>query len=239
MFESRTPFVSPLDGLNLNKVAPGRRDGSPSETLAHVLLEEVIGRAQYHVDLHGGDFGEMLLPFVGYVITGQAELDAESETLARLYSPGLVSPGRPGGPIPPYGDGLVFAAANRGIVSLFAEAGGNGTLEESDVAIHTRGLENVMRHLHMIEGDAEPAGDRLVARDRTVVRATRAGLLRLKVAVGDEIAAGQEVAEVVDVFGETVERIRAHGSGVAGLVWAHKVVASGDPVVRFWIADRG
>ncbi len=32
MFDSRTGFVSPLDGLNLNKVAPGRADGSISET---------------------------------------------------------------------------------------------------------------------------------------------------------------------------------------------------------------
>src|SRR5262245_31560040 len=43
MFESRTGFVSPLDGMNLNKVAPGKHDGSISEVLAHVLLEEVIG----------------------------------------------------------------------------------------------------------------------------------------------------------------------------------------------------
>src|SRR5262249_53213099 len=28
MFEHRTGFTSPLDGLNLNKIAPGRQDGS-------------------------------------------------------------------------------------------------------------------------------------------------------------------------------------------------------------------
>ena len=237
MFESRTPFVSPLDGLNLNKVGAGRRDGSPSEVLAHVLLEEVIATAQVHIDLHGGDFGEMLLPFVGYAVTGRDDVDAMSDALARLYSPNVVSPGRVGGRVPPFGDGIVAAAAQRGVVSLFAEAGGNGTLDEGDVRIHLDGIARVMRYLKMIDGDVERPGARLIARDRTVVRATRAGLLRLKVAVGDEIAIGQEVAEIVDVFGETVERVCARGSGIAGLVWAHKVVATGDPVVRYWIGD--
>ena len=59
MFDSRTGFVSPFDGLNLNKVAPGRSDGSISEILAKVLLDEVIGAATYHIDLHAGDLGEL------------------------------------------------------------------------------------------------------------------------------------------------------------------------------------
>jgi predicted deacylase len=95
-----------------------------------------------------------------------------------------------------------------------------------------------MRYLGMIDGDppANGGGPKLAARDRTVVRATRAGLLRLKVQIGDEIGAGQEVAEVCNVFGEVVERVRAPGSGIAGLVWAHKVVNTGDPIVRYWVA---
>ena len=33
----------------------------------------------------------MLLPFAGYALTGERELDAQGETLARLYSPKLIS----------------------------------------------------------------------------------------------------------------------------------------------------
>ena len=236
MFESRTGFVSPLDGLNLNKVASGRRDGSISEILAHVLLDEVIGVAQYHIDLHAGDLGEMLLPFAGYALTGRAELDAQGEALARLYAPKLISLATPGGTIPPFADGIAYAATRRGIVSIFAESGGNGTLEEDDVRVHVNGIENVMRYLGMIDGAPSGNGPKLAARDRTVVRATRAGLRRLKVRIGDEIGAGQEVAEVCNVFGEVVERVRSPGSGIAGLVWTHKVVNTGDPIVRYWVA---
>ena len=235
MFDSRTGFVSPFDGLNLNKVAPGRSDGSISEILANVLLDEVIGGAAYHIDLHAGDLGEMLLPFAGYALTGNRELDEQGEALARLYSPKLISLADSSGKIPPFADGICYAATRRGVVSIFAESGGNGTLEEADVRVHIDGVTNVMRHLRMIDGVSAAVGPRVSARDRKVVRATRAGLLRLRVQIGDELRTGQEVADVCNVFGEVVETVRSTGDGIAGLVWAHKMVNTGDPIVRYWI----
>ena len=235
MFESRTGFVSPLDGINLNKAAPGRADGSISEVLAKVLLDEVVGRAAYHIDLHAGDLGEMLLPFAGYALTGRPDLDEQGEALARLYSPKLISLATPDGKIPPFADGICHAATRRGVVSIFAESGGNGTLDEGDVRVHLHGVTNVMRYLRMIDGTPTAVGAQVSARDRRVVRATRAGLLRLRVKIGDELVAGQEVAEICNVFGEVVETVRSSGAGIAGLVWAHKVVNTGDPIVRYWI----
>lgn len=237
MFEQRTGFVSPLDGLNLNKIAPGRADGSTSEILANVLLKEVIGRARYHIDFHAGDLGEDLLAFAGYSMTGQPALDAEGEALARAFTPRLISLSTAGSTIPPFPGSLNFAATRNGVVSILAESGGNGTLEEADVRTHVDGAVNVMRYLGMIDGGPPTNGARIAARDRIVIRATRAGLLRLKVSIGDTIAKGQEIAEICNVFGTVVERLSSPGAGVAGLIWTHKVVNTGDPIVRYWITD--
>jgi uncharacterized protein len=238
MFETRTGFVSPLDGLNLNKIAPGTRDGSISEVLADVLLREVIGAAQYHIDFHAGDVGELLLPFAGYSMTGDHALDLQGEALARAFSPDLISLSTQGSPIPPFPGSLNYSATRNGVVSILAEAGGNGTLEEADVQTHLDGAHNVMRHLGMIEGSSRTeTQQRVAARDRVIVRAKRSGLLRLKVQIGDQIVSGQEVAEIYNVFGEVIERVSAAGSGVAGLVWTHKVVNTGDPIVRYWITE--
>ncbi len=234
MFEHRTGFTSPLDGLNLNRIAPGRQDGSISELLADVLLREVIARAQYHIDFHAGDLGEQLLPFAGYSLTGRRDLDAKGEALARAFTPRLISLATEESTLPPFAGSLNFAATRMGVVSILAEAGGNGTLEERDVRIHLDGAENVMRALGMIDGRAQD-GPRIAARSRTVIRAKRSGLVRLKVAIGDEIALGQEVAEIVGVFGDTVERVTSSGAGLVGLIWTHKVVNTGDPIVRYWI----
>lgn len=241
MFEHRAGFLSPLDGLNLNRIAPGRKDGSISEILADMLLREVIGVAEYHVDLHAGDLGEMLLPFAGYALTGRADLDRKGEALARAYSPRLISLATTEGTIPPFPGSLNHSASRNGVVSILGECGGNGTLEEEDVQTHMTGVLNIMRYLGMIDADASSAANggtpRIAARDRIVVRATRSGLLRLRVRIGDEITKGQELADIRNVFGEVVEVLSAPGSGIAGLIWTHKVVNTGDPVVRYWITE--
>lgn len=238
MFESRTGFVSPLDGLNLNKIAPGRRDGSISEILADVLLREVIGAAEYHIDFHAGDLGEALYPFAGYALTGSADLDARGEALARAFSPMLISLSTPESTIPPFPGSLNFAATRKGVVSILAEAGGDGTLDEEDVRVHVSGATNVMRWLGMVEGASAPAGGaRRAARDRGVIRAKRAGLLRLTARIGDTIAAGQELGDIRDVFGDVVERVCAPRDGLVGLIWTHKVVSTGDPILRYWITE--
>ncbi|MEP6692566.1 MAG: succinylglutamate desuccinylase/aspartoacylase family protein, partial [Gemmatimonadaceae bacterium] len=236
MFEHRTGFISPLDGLNLNKIAPGRKDGSITEILAHVMLEEIIGAAQYHIDFHAGDLGEMLLAFAGYALTGDREQDQKGEALARAFSPRLISLSTPGSVVPPFAATLNYEAVRRGVVSILAESGGNGTLEEADVQVHLDGARNVLRHLGMIDG-TPVTGPRIAGVNRVVVRATRGGLVRLKVQLGEEIHAGQEVAELCNVFGEVVEHVHTPGAGIVGLIWSHKVVNTGDPIVRYWVTE--
>jgi len=237
MFASRLGFVSPIDGLNLNKIAPGGKGGSMSEILADVLLDEVIARAEYHVDMHAGDLGEILYAFGGYPITGDADRDAKGEALARLYTPRLVALYREAGKLPPAAGSIVLEATRRGVVSILAESGGNGTLEGTDVQVHLAGVRNIMRYLKMIDGDPLIDGPQLIATERYVTRATRAGLLRLKVAIGEAVDGGQEAAEICDVWGETVERVTFARPGITGLIWSHKAVNTGDPIVRCWIAE--
>jgi predicted deacylase len=238
MFQSRLAFISPLDGLNLNKIAPGGIGGSISEILAHTLLTEVISTAQYHLDLHAGDFGEMLLPFAGFPLTGNREQDRQCETLARLFTPQLISIGPESGPLSlPFAGGIVRAATRMGVISVLGESDGNGTLSDSDVSVHYEGVLNVMRYLRMISGEPRIARKQLKATDRFFIRATASGLVRLKVKIGDTVSLGQELAEIRNVFGEIVEVISAPRAGIPGLIWSHKVVSTGDPVVRCWAAE--
>ena len=234
MFAARCGFVSPIDGLNPNKIAPGGAAGSITEILVHTLLMQVIAKSQYHVDLHAGDFGEILMPFAGYKLSGNAEQDAEGEALVRLFTPLLISLAREGGTIPPFPGSICDEASRRGVVSILAESGGNGTLEERDADVHVHGIRNIMRYLKMIDGAPSVSSPQITATDRAITRASRAGLVRLKVTIGDAVAQDQVIAEICNVFGEVTEIVRAQRAGVAGLVWAHKAVNAGDPIIRCW-----
>lgn len=84
-FQGRTIYVCPLDGKNPNRVFPGNPAGTASERLAHTLFTEVIARAEYYVDLHGGDLNEALIPFTILLESGHADVDARAMDLARAY----------------------------------------------------------------------------------------------------------------------------------------------------------
>ncbi len=234
MYVTRTPFISPIDGQNLNRMSPGNPNGTISEILAHVLLQEVVLKADVHIDCHGGDTGELLLPYAGYPLTGNAEQDKRGEAIVRLYTPQIFALYEEGTPLPPTPGSITHGAGKLGKVSILAESGGNGTLEEADVQTHLAGIANVMRYLGMIEGKPEIKGDRLRSLGQFVVHARQGGLLRLKIEIGDEITEGQEIAEICNVFGDVQEHVKATDSGIARLIWTHKVVNTGDPIVKCW-----
>ena len=64
-FATRTIYVNPLDGLNLNRQFPGDPDGTPTQRLAHWLTTEVIAGSDVFVDMHCGDMNEALVSFTG------------------------------------------------------------------------------------------------------------------------------------------------------------------------------
>src|SRR5258708_610342 len=74
-FLGRTVYFSPLDGKNLNRVYPGKPDGTASEKIASAITTEVIARCDYLLDLHCGDGNESLRPYVYQTVTGNPDLD--------------------------------------------------------------------------------------------------------------------------------------------------------------------
>ena len=79
-FLGRTIYYSPVDRKNLNRVYPGRADGTVSERIAHAITTEVIDRADYLVDMHAGDGNESLRPYTYWSRLG---LDARVDSLSR------------------------------------------------------------------------------------------------------------------------------------------------------------
>jgi len=236
MFAARSGFVSPIDGLNLNRVAPGRPDGTITELIAHTLFSEILSLATHHIDCHGGDLGEALWPYAAYRLTGNPDLDRTGEAMARCYSPGVVALFRDGMPMIPTGT-VTTEAAKRGVASILGECGSDGGLDPADVRTHFRGITNVMRYLGMVAGDpVVPAGQQL-GTDQFVVHARRGGLVRLSATIGQTIAAGETLGEIWDVFGDVVETIMAPARGLVRLVWTRKVVNSGDAVLKCWVTE--
>jgi uncharacterized protein len=236
MFAARTAFVSPIDGLNLNRVAPGRPDGTVTELIVHALFTEILSLATHHIDCHGGDLTEILWPYAAYRMIGKREQDEIGEAMARCYSPRIVALFRDGTPLVPTGT-VTSEAAKRGVVSILGECGSAGGLEPADVATHVHGITNVMRFLGMLPGSPVVPAGQLVGTGQFVVQARRGGLLRLSVGIGETVAEGQPVGEIWDLFGDVVETLRAPARGTVRIIWTHKAVNSGDLVLKGWVTE--
>ena len=65
-FRSRTPFVTPDDGKNLNRCFPGDPSGTFTDRLADAVFRQLITGAGALIDVHAGDMVEALEPFALY-----------------------------------------------------------------------------------------------------------------------------------------------------------------------------
>src|SRR5439155_9029867 len=84
-FFERSVYVNPEDGENLNRIFPGRADGPWSDRFAHHLLNDIIVKCDYALDLHAGDMIEDLEPFVIFSQTDNAEVDGQTRRMIDSY----------------------------------------------------------------------------------------------------------------------------------------------------------
>ena len=223
-FTARSIYVCPLDGKNLNRVFPGDPGGTASEQIAAWVFEHVIGRADYFVDMHGGDLIEALVPFTIFYKSGDPRVRDVSLGMAKAFGiPILVGSETPGG--------TYSAAAAAGIPAILTEAGGQGIWTADDVCAHTDGVERLMRHLQMIDGGPPPTVACEVLSRFLWRRSDHDGFWYPAVAVDDAVKAGQELGVVKDWEGRVLQRAIAEADGRVLFIVSSLAINKTDPLL--------
>ena len=220
-FRARTPFVCPIDNVNPNRVFPGDPRGSYSEQMTHALINEFVVHADAYVDLHGGDIPEALVPFV-ICRSGNDDVSERSKAITMAFGlPYVLTVDKP--VQPSKGSSSYAAAAEKGVPSILAEAGGVGQMQEDAVELLVNGVVNVMRHLGMIAGEhphLNPLPNKGEEGSATVLTKFEwiytkcTGVWYPKVGAGDVVNKGEQIGTVGDLFGDTLERIISPVNGV-------------------------
>lgn len=210
-FYERSIYVNPEDNDNMNRVFPGRPDGTWSERFAHWLLNEVVARCEYVIDLHAGDLIEDLVPFVTYRETGNKDVDGRARRMADAYGAEWLVKGQPTGERL----GLLYAAAAaRGVAAMIAESGRIGQLEADAVGRHVNGVQNILRAVGVLDGEPARVAQPRVLNRFEWLRSPFEGLFRCAVHVGDRVRTGQALGEIVDLLGERLGRIESPVEGI-------------------------
>jgi hypothetical protein len=211
-FYERCIYVNPEDGDNLNRVFPGRADGSWSERFAHHLLNDVVVHADVAMDLHAGDMIEDLEPFVISSPTGNADVDKTVQQMIDSYGVRWATRSIPTGERP----GMLYAAAAaRGVPAIIAESGRCGLVEEDAIQRHVDGVCNIWRALGLLTDQAPQHREPPRLLDRFEwLRSDHEGIFECAVRVNDQVRRGQRLGQMIDLLGNPLGDVVSPAEGV-------------------------
>jgi predicted deacylase len=207
---------SPLDGLDLNRIFPGTPEGMPTERLAHRLFEMVVRQADFLFTLHSWYATGTVLPFVE-VMSGESPVAAAGLAAARASSFDRIR-------LTDWPEGLLVRVANEaGVPGMEAEIGGSGVASPEGQEQYRHHLGLLMSHLGMTDAAPAASGKKSRLFRGRHVRSPFAGVLSMRVALGDSVGKNAVIAEVADLHGRPVGTV---GSPVAGIVVSRRSYGS-------------
>jgi uncharacterized protein len=226
-FAQKVPHVNPTDGKNMNRMFPGKADGTQTERALWAIGREVVERCDYLIDLHGGDLDENLRRYTYLPVTGKEQLDATTRGMVMAFGLDHIIIQRQQGAAVPGATSISRFAEDLGKPTVIAEAGHAGTTDAEDVDALVRGAENVMRHLKMLPGEVRPIEHPVWIGQITTVHSEQEGIFYPLVVPEAYVQQGMTIGYTTDYFGKKVADIVAPISGVVVYICSVPSMAKG------------
>ncbi len=189
--------TSPLDGGNMNRLFPGRPDGTVTEKIADYFQRHLLPLADYVLDFHSGGRTLDFVPFcAAHVLPDKAQQAACVAAMQAFNAPYSVML------LEVDAVGMYDTAAEEmGKVFISTELGGGGAPQPRHVAVARRGVMNLLKHAGVVEGQPEigPSCDLDMPDGRCFVSCEHEGLFEPCVELGAPVVKDQVIARVYDL----------------------------------------
>jgi predicted deacylase len=226
----RTIYYSPADNKNLNRVFPGKADGTLSGRIAHAITREVIERASHVVDLHCGDGNESLRPYLYWITTGSPQVAEGSKQMALAFGMDRIVVDRERPTDPEASVYLSNTAITRGKPALTIESGGMGQIDNESIARIERGIAGLLKHLKMRTTGPDPVKGPVMFERSEVLRSNFTGIWYPLVEKAQMVKQGVVIGRVTDFHGKVLEEIKAPFDGEVLYVVGTPAMNKGEPV---------
>ena len=233
-FQGRGVYNNPIDFKNLNRVYPGKADGTFSERLAFTISNEIISKSDYYIDLHGGEFNESLLNFL-YFYYGcpDAEICRKSRMMAHAMGNRYLIPydynSIPDSLPSKYSE---YEAMRQGVPAIVAEFGDRGEVNPSILDFAVKGIINIMRTLGMLEGETFVVNNPIYMLDEEFLDSKNDGIFYPLFEKGHYVTKGASLGFTTDYWGKRIEEFVAPYSGIIISIYLSPVVNKGDGVIH-------
>jgi predicted deacylase len=218
------------DGKNLNRVYPGRADGTLSDRIAHAITTEVIERCTHLVDMHCGDGNESLRPYSYWQVTGDPALDEAGKEMALAFGLDHIVIDRERPEDPAHTVYTSNTAVRRGRPALTVESGGMGLTDAASVHAQEAGALSLMAYLRMVEAPSVKVEKPLWIDRAQVLTSPATGVWSPVVDRMQSVATGTLIGRLSDPFGNLLHEVRAPFAGELLYVVATPPVSEGEPL---------
>jgi predicted deacylase len=231
-FLQKVPHLNPVDGKNMNRLYPGKPDGTQTERALWAITKQVLEKCDYLIDFHGGDLDENMRRYSYWPDTGNDHLDQTTRgmVLAFGFDHIIIQHNRPTDPRTAGVTTVTRQAQNLGKPAIAVEAGHAGTTHAEDVDALVEGSRQVMRHLKMLPGVAAPVEHPLWIGRYAVVTSDREGVFYPLVVPEAYVKQGSRIGYMTDYFGNKVWDVTAPLSGVVIYIGAVPSMKKGDNI---------
>ena len=235
--------VSPIDGVNMNRAFPGRRDGSVTQMIAHFVQHRILPGCDALFDIHSGGKTMMFSPFACYHrLDDEALTHRAREAVRAMAAPislelvELDSEGM-----------LDTAVEDMGKVFVGTELGGGGTTTPHTVAVAETAVRNLLAHLDVLDEEPvsrearglPPSREMHMPEPGCYLIADDAGLYEALVNLDSDVRTGDPVGQIH--FPERPEREPVvYTAGTSGTVIGrtHKVLVGPGDFLALIAHDR-
>lgn len=237
-FEQKVPHVNPVDGKSMNRMYPGKMDGTQTDRVSYLITKQVVEQCDHLIDLHGGDLDESLRPYSYWTKTGNERQDRVSLEMVLAFGLDhiIISTDRPKDP--QASRYLENTATTRGKPSITVEAGHAGTVEAEDVNALVNGCLSVMRYLKMTPGSPNSIAHPVWVEKVVPLASEQTGVFYPLVRRGTYVQQGMKVGYVTDYLGKTIFEARAPASGIVLYICAVPSMTKGATIANVGVVAK-
>ena len=220
--------TSPIDGGNMNRIFPGKPDGTATQKIADYFEHQLVPLADFVLDFHSGGRTLDFVPFAACHRLPDAAHEAQcneammafnapySMTLLEIDNVGMYD----------------TAVENQGKVFVSTELSGGGSISAKTAGIALRGARNFLIHAGILAGtiDHEPTVILDMPDGDCFAFAETEGMLEMMVDLGETVEKGQTIAQIwpLDRSGVSPQKVLAKQMGVLAGRHFPGLVAMGD-----------
>ncbi|MBO9436916.1 N(2)-acetyl-L-2,4-diaminobutanoate deacetylase DoeB [Ruegeria sp. R13_0] len=220
--------ISPIDGLNMNRIFPGKPNGTVTEKIADYFLNQLIPMADIVLDYHSGGKSLDFIPFAAAHLledkTQEAACIAAMEAFGAPYSMTLKEIDSTGM--------YDTAVEDAGKIFVSTELGGGGSATARSAGIARRGAENILKHVGILDGD--PTSDGSTRIDTTGGDCFHFspcdGMLEMLVDLANDVAKGDAIARIwpLDGSGQKPADVISNETGILAARHFPGLIKQGD-----------